>query len=106
VGAPLSRSRRSGESNICYILINDFPTLVWAVSLANLEMHPFMHRVEREHRSLVVSDMAKELRKEKVFIDGARTPISKLPSRLTPCAPNRNNRTSRYRFAGKNCRMP
>lgn len=139
--------RRSGESDICYILIEDLPTLVWSVNLANLEMHPFLHRVpaldtptalvfdldpgeganilqcgevaillkhrldaanlrsfvkvsgskglqvyaplnrvatyavtqpyahqlaqalEREHRSLVVSEMAKELRKGKVFID-------------------------------------
>jgi len=139
--------RRSGESDICYILINDLPTLVWSVNLANLEMHPFLHRVpaldtptaivcdldpgegatilqcaeiafllkkrldtdnlrsfvkvsgskglqvysplnrrvtygvtqpyarglaqalEREHPNLVVSDMAKELRKRKVFID-------------------------------------
>lgn len=139
--------RRSGESDICYVLINDLPSLVWSVNLANLEMHPFLHRVpaletptalvfdldpgegasilqcaevafllkkrldaagvrafvkvsgskglqvyaplnrkttyavtqpfahdlaqslEREHRSLVVSEMAKELRKQKVFID-------------------------------------
>ena len=139
--------RRSGESDICYVLINDLPTLVWSVNLANLEMHPFLHRVpaldaptaivfdldpgegatilqcaevafllkkrldtshlrsfakvsgskglqvyaplnrptsygvtrpyahgladtlEREHRDLVVSDMAKQHRKRKVFID-------------------------------------
>lgn len=139
--------RRSGESDICYILINDLASLVWSVNLANLEMHPFLHRVpkldipsamvfdldpgegatilqcgevalllkrrldaanlrsfvkvsgskglqlyaplnrtatysvtqryahalaqtlEREHRDLVVSDMAKELRIGKVFID-------------------------------------
>jgi bifunctional non-homologous end joining protein LigD len=139
--------RRSAESDICYILINNLPTLVWSVNLANLEMHPFLHRVptldtptalvfdldpgegatilqcaeiafllkklldaanlrsfvkvsgskglqvytpvngnvtyavtqpyahglaqtlEREHRGLVVSEMAKELRKRKVFID-------------------------------------
>jgi bifunctional non-homologous end joining protein LigD len=36
--------RRSGESDICYILINDLPTLVWSVNLANLGMHPFLHR--------------------------------------------------------------
>ena len=139
--------RRSGESDICYILIDDLPALVWSVNLANLEMHPFLHRVpalqtptaivfdldpgegatilqcgevafllkkrldaarlrsfvkvsgskglqvytplnraatydvtqpfarglaqilEREHRDLAVSEMAKELRKGKVFID-------------------------------------
>ena len=139
--------RRSGESDICYVLIDDLPSLVWSANLANLEMHPFLHRVpaleiptamvfdldpgagaailqcaevalllkrqldaanlrsfvkvsgskglqvyaplngaanygviqpyahglaqrlEREHRNLVVSEMAKELRQGKVFID-------------------------------------
>lgn len=37
--------RRSGTSDICYVLINDLATLVWSVNLANLEMHPFLHRV-------------------------------------------------------------
>ena len=37
--------RRSGESDIRYILINDLRTLVWCANLANLEIHPFLHRV-------------------------------------------------------------
>jgi bifunctional non-homologous end joining protein LigD len=37
--------RRSGDKDICYVLINDLPTLVWTVNLANLEMHPFLHRI-------------------------------------------------------------
>ena len=36
--------RNSKEPDIRYILINDLPTLVWLVNLANLEIHPFLHR--------------------------------------------------------------
>jgi bifunctional non-homologous end joining protein LigD len=36
--------RRSGESPIRYILINDIATLVWCANLASLEFHPFLHR--------------------------------------------------------------
>src|SRR5687767_15939589 len=39
--------RRSGESDINYILINNPPTLVWSANLANLEIHPFLHRVPK-----------------------------------------------------------
>ncbi len=35
--------RRSGKSDICYILINDLSTLVWAANIASLEFHPFLH---------------------------------------------------------------
>jgi len=37
--------RRGGGTDIRYILINDLPTLVWCANLANLEVHPFLHRV-------------------------------------------------------------
>src|SRR5690242_17808366 len=37
--------RRTGDADICYVLINDLPSLVWSVNIANLEMHPFLHRV-------------------------------------------------------------
>src|SRR5436190_1568045 len=37
--------RRTGEADICYVLLNDLPSLVWSVNIANLEMHPFLHRV-------------------------------------------------------------
>jgi bifunctional non-homologous end joining protein LigD len=37
--------RRAGGRPIRYILINDLPTLVWCANLANLEIHPFLHRV-------------------------------------------------------------
>jgi len=42
--------RRSGDKDICYVLINDLPTLVWTVNLANLEMHPFLHRIPAQQR--------------------------------------------------------
>src|SRR5205085_3398230 len=34
--------RRSGESHIHYILINDRRTLLWAASVGTLEIHPFL----------------------------------------------------------------
>lgn len=37
--------RRDGGRDIRYIVINDLPTLVWCSNLANLEIHPFLHRV-------------------------------------------------------------
>ena len=37
--------RRHGGPDIRYIVINDRATLAWCVSLANLELHPFLHRV-------------------------------------------------------------
>lgn len=39
--------RRAGGTDIRYILINDLPSLVWCANLANLEIHPFLHRVPR-----------------------------------------------------------
>src|SRR5947209_7432013 len=39
--------RRAGGKDIRYILINDLPTLVWAANLANIEIHPFLHRVPK-----------------------------------------------------------
>ncbi len=36
--------RRGQPGVIHYILINDLRTLVWCANLANLELHPFLHR--------------------------------------------------------------
>jgi bifunctional non-homologous end joining protein LigD len=36
---------RTRGSDIHYILINDLATLVWLANAANLEIHPFLHRV-------------------------------------------------------------
>jgi bifunctional non-homologous end joining protein LigD len=40
---PVPRRERGGT--IRYILVNDRATLVWLANLANLEIHPFLHRV-------------------------------------------------------------
>lgn len=39
--------RRAGGADIRYILINDLPALVWSANLANLEIHPFLHRAPK-----------------------------------------------------------
>src|SRR5256714_11991708 len=39
--------RKETKVDIRYILINDLPTLVCLANLANLEIHPFLHRVPR-----------------------------------------------------------
>jgi bifunctional non-homologous end joining protein LigD len=50
--------RRSGEAEICYILINDLPSLVWSANTANLEIHPFLSRVpEIDRPTSVVFDL-------------------------------------------------
>ncbi|HET8550175.1 MAG TPA: non-homologous end-joining DNA ligase [Bryobacteraceae bacterium] len=36
--------RRAGGPDIRYIIIDDLPTLVWCANLANLEIHPSLHR--------------------------------------------------------------
>jgi bifunctional non-homologous end joining protein LigD len=43
---PVPRRERSGQ-DIRYILVNDLPTLVWLANLANLEIHPFLHRAPK-----------------------------------------------------------
>ena len=42
--------RETPGPDIRYILINDLPTLVWLANLANLEIHPFLHRAPRLDR--------------------------------------------------------
>jgi bifunctional non-homologous end joining protein LigD len=50
--------RRSGESHIRYILINDLPTLVWSASMANLEIHPFLARAPSiDSPTMIVFDL-------------------------------------------------
>jgi bifunctional non-homologous end joining protein LigD len=46
---PVPRLETAGP-DIRYIAINDLPTLVWVASLANLEIHPFLHRAPRLDR--------------------------------------------------------
>lgn len=42
--------RETAGDDIRYILINDLPTLVWLANLANLEIHPFLHRAPQIDR--------------------------------------------------------
>src|SRR5215217_6096960 len=50
---PVPRRETPG-ADIRYILINDLPTLVWLANLANLEIHPFLHRVPRIDRPTAI----------------------------------------------------
>ena len=43
-------SRHEGGPDINYILINDRRTLIWAASIAALELHPFLHCVPQIER--------------------------------------------------------
>src|SRR5438270_3646948 len=47
--------RRAGGTPIRYILINDLATLAWSANLANLEIHPFLHRVPDIQRPTVLA---------------------------------------------------
>ena len=46
--------RETSGPDIRYITINDLPTLVWVASLANLEIHPFLHRAPRLARPTAI----------------------------------------------------
>lgn len=46
--------RRAGGTDIHYVIIEDLPTLVWSANLANLEIHPFLHRVPHIDRPTIV----------------------------------------------------
>jgi bifunctional non-homologous end joining protein LigD len=50
---PVPRVETPGP-DIRYITINDLPTLVWVASLANLEIHPFLHRAPRLERPTAI----------------------------------------------------
>jgi bifunctional non-homologous end joining protein LigD len=50
--------RRSGESQIHYIVINDADTLVWCAQIASIELHPFLHRIDNvQQPTSVVFDL-------------------------------------------------
>ena len=50
--------RRAGGPSIKYVLINDLPTLVWSANLANIEIHPFLHRVpDIERPEMIAFDL-------------------------------------------------
>ncbi len=46
--------RRGGGTPIRYIVIDDLPTLVWSANLANLEIHPFLHRAPHLDRPTAI----------------------------------------------------
>src|SRR6266496_4937401 len=48
-------ARRMGGKDICYIVIDDLPTLVWSANTANLEIHPFLHRAQALDRPTAVA---------------------------------------------------
>jgi bifunctional non-homologous end joining protein LigD len=47
--------RRRGGPDIRYIIINDCATLVWCASIADIEIHPFLHRAPALDRSTTVA---------------------------------------------------
>jgi bifunctional non-homologous end joining protein LigD len=50
--------RNEGRGLINYILINDLPTLIWSVNMANLEMHPLLAKVANIDRpTMLVFDL-------------------------------------------------
>ena len=42
--------RRSGESDIHYIIIDDVRTLAWVAGSGAIEIHPFLHRAPHRDR--------------------------------------------------------
>src|ERR1051325_4771715 len=46
--------RKSDESEIRYIVINDAKTLTWIASVGGIEIHPFLHRVPHVERATSV----------------------------------------------------
>ena len=46
--------RRESGRSIRYIVVNDRPTLAWLANLANLEIHPFLHRVPHIDRPTTI----------------------------------------------------
>jgi bifunctional non-homologous end joining protein LigD len=54
--APVWSGNRGGNIDFC--LMNDLPTLVWAANLADLEMHPYLHKWKALDRpTMVVFDL-------------------------------------------------
>jgi len=46
--------RKSDESEIRYILIDDAKTLAWIAGVGGIEIHPFLHRIPRVERATAV----------------------------------------------------
>ena len=72
---------------INYCLLNNLRALVWAVNLADLELHTFLHMAPATERptSVVFTRMQKALRKGRVLVDwrqndSHKTTVSDQPS--------------------------
>jgi bifunctional non-homologous end joining protein LigD len=46
--------RRSGESSIRYLVVNDVRTLKWVAEAGGIELHPFLHRTTKPERATSV----------------------------------------------------
>ena len=46
--------RRGGGSPIQYVVVDDLASLVWSANLANIELHPFLHRAPEVERPLAL----------------------------------------------------
>jgi len=46
--------RRSGASEIRYVIVNDVKTLTWLASIGGIELHPFLHRIPHVERATSV----------------------------------------------------
>src|SRR5688572_22964090 len=50
--------RRTGGSDICYLLINDLPSLMWASNMNNIELHVFQARAPKiQNPTMMVFDL-------------------------------------------------
>jgi bifunctional non-homologous end joining protein LigD len=50
--------RRTGGSDICYLLINDLPSLMWASNMNNIELHVFQARAPKVQKpTMIVFDL-------------------------------------------------
>lgn len=50
--------RRTGGTDICYLLINDLPSLVWASNMNNIELHVFQARAPKIQKpTMMVFDL-------------------------------------------------
>src|SRR5205085_5977555 len=43
--------RKSDETEIHYILVNDMPTLTWIADVGGIEIHPFLHTIPKIDRA-------------------------------------------------------
>lgn len=50
-------SRNGDRGHIDYCVINNLPALVWAINLADLELHTFLHRARTSRPTSVVFDL-------------------------------------------------